>query len=151
MYQPTASTTSRPSLANGHLSPPHLHGQSNHVTTSESDSELSEALDAPNTILSSPIHNTENGVQEAYNPNDSASSHDEDAIGSDDADYEMDDSPAPAVQPASRGSRSLSETSSKLGKRKSSVEEDDFMMQDPELYGLRRSVGHVWSTELMVC
>ncbi|KAL8839095.1 MAG: hypothetical protein Q9170_001877 [Blastenia crenularia] len=139
MYQPTVSNTSRPSLSNGHLSPPVFHNQSNHVVTSSSESELSEALDAPNTSLSSPHLNAENDFQATYDLHDSQSSHDDDALGSDDAEYEMDDFPAPAVQPPSRRSASSSPASSKLGKRKASVEDDDYMMNDPELYGLRRS------------
>ncbi|KAI4168548.1 MAG: hypothetical protein LQ343_006334 [Gyalolechia ehrenbergii] len=107
--------------------------------TPESESELSEALDGPNAALSSPTHDADNGVQAAYHPNESGSSHDEDAIGYDDEEYAMDDYAAPTVHPPSHGSRSSSQTSSKLGKRKASVEEDDFMQNDPELYGLRRS------------
>lgn len=111
--------------------------------TPESESELSEALDAPNAVLPSSTRDGETGVQATYHANESGSSPDEDAIGYDDEDYDMDDYSAPVVQPPTRDSRSSSPTSSKLGKRKASVEEDDFMLNDPELYGLRRSVSHV--------
>lgn len=107
--------------------------------TPESESELSDALDAPNAVLPSSTRDGKIGVQASYHTNESGSSPDEDAIGYDDEDYDMDDYSAPVVQPQSRDSRSSSPTSSKLGKRKASVEEDDFMLNDPELYGLRRS------------
>ncbi|KAI4180548.1 MAG: hypothetical protein L6R41_007174, partial [Letrouitia leprolyta] len=122
------------------MSPSSLHDKSNHAMTPESESELSEALDAPNAVLPSSTRDGETGVQATYHANESGSSPDEDAIGYDDEDYDMDDYSAPVVQPPTRDSRSSSPTSSKLGKRKASVEEDDFMLNDPELYGLRRSV-----------
>lgn len=150
MYQPAPSTNSTHSLPNGHLSPASFHDQSNQIMTPESESELSEALDGPNAALSSPTHDADNGVQAAYHPNESGSSHDEDAIGYDDEEYAMDDYAAPTVHPPSHGSRSSSQTSSKLGKRKASVEEDDFMQNDPELYGLRRSVSHARFTPRVV-
>jgi len=37
------------------------------------------------------------------------------------------------------------------GKRKKAVEEDDYMMKDPELYGLRRSVRHVLPLLDLLC
>ncbi|KAL9604549.1 MAG: hypothetical protein Q9219_000514 [cf. Caloplaca sp. 3 TL-2023] len=139
MYQPTTSAGSATSFSNGHLSPPPFHNQPKQPKTPESDSELSEALDAPNVIPPSPTRNTNNDFQATYSSNASEASQDEDAVGSDDAEYELEDYPAPAVQPPSPDSQPLSRTSSKLGKRKDSRDDDDFMLNDPELYGLRRS------------
>lgn len=138
MYQPNPLTNSASSLPNGHISPPSAHNQANQIIPSESDSELSEAIDPPNTILSSLPHGDERDAEDTYTPDDSASSHDQDAIGSDDADYDMEGSPA--VEAPVRDTSSPSQTSSRLGKRKASVEEEDFMGKNPELYGLRRSV-----------
>ncbi|KAL8733731.1 MAG: hypothetical protein Q9166_001924 [cf. Caloplaca sp. 2 TL-2023] len=129
------------SAPNGHLSPPPFHNSLNHVITSDSESDLSEAIDAPNTASSSsPTQDGENGANDIYKADDSESSHNEDAIGSDDAEYESEHSPPPAVQPAACDTRSSSETSSRSGKRKASVDDDDFILADPELYGLRRSI-----------
>ena len=115
----------------------------NQIMSSDSESDLSEAIDAPNTASSSsPIQDAENSVNGIYKADSSESSHDEDAVGSDDADFELENSPPEALQQATRYTRSSSETSTSLGKRKASVEDDDFMEADPELYGLRRSVSH---------
>ncbi|KAI4276736.1 MAG: hypothetical protein L6R38_005581 [Xanthoria sp. 2 TBL-2021] len=127
-------------MPNGHLSPPTIYNPMNQIMTSDSESDLSEAIDAPNTASSSsPIPDAENSVNGIYKADTSESSHDEDAVGSDDADFELDNSPPPALQQPTRHTRSSSETSSRLGKRKASGEDDDFMLADPELYGLRRS------------
>lgn len=139
MYQPTASTNSATSIPNGHLSPPPSHHRPNFTTTSESESDLSEALDPSNTILPSIDHDDEQGGEDTYQATGSESSQEEDAIGFDDADYDMEDSPTP-IQPPAQDTCSSSQTSSKLGKRKASVEEDDDMSRNPELWGLRRSV-----------
>ncbi|KAL8912366.1 MAG: hypothetical protein Q9172_007517 [Xanthocarpia lactea] len=140
MQQPPPSLGSSNSVPNGHLSPPTIYNPLNQIIPSDSESDLSEAIDASNTASSSsPIHDAGMSVNDTYKADASDSSPDEDAIGSDDADYELDNSPPPAVQPAPRNSRSSSETSSTSGKRKASVEDDDFMLADPELYGLRRS------------
>ncbi|KAL8975191.1 MAG: hypothetical protein Q9197_000583 [Variospora fuerteventurae] len=140
MYQPTAPTSSTSTILHGHLSPSPSRNRTNGIIPSESESELSEAMDPPSTIPPISInHHDEQDVEDTYQSTDSASSHDEDAVGSDDADYDMEDS-APAARPHLRDTRSPSQTSSKLGKRKASVEEDDFMLENPELYGLRRSV-----------
>jgi len=68
----------------------------------------------------------------------SESDEEEDAEGEDDADFDM-RSPSPDDQddlPADNSSHS----STQLGKRKASVDDDEHMLQNPELYGLRRSV-----------
>lgn len=142
MQQPPPSLGSSQPMPNGHLSPPPIYNSMAQVLPSDSESDLSEAIDAPNTASSSsPVPDAENGVNGRYKADTSESSHDEDALGSDDADFELDNSP-PALQQPTHPTRSSSETSSRLGKRKASVEDDGFMLADPELYGLRRSVSH---------
>jgi len=69
----------------------------------------------------------------------SESSHTEDAEGSEDADYDA-ETPAAAAQSDAMDDASSDEVSSRPRKRKASVEDDSYMMKDPELYGLRRSV-----------
>ena len=49
--------------------------------------------------------------------------------------------PLPNDNGASQSGLSSSEESRRSTKRKASFEEDDFIKRDPELYGLRRSVG----------
>ena len=64
----------------------------------------------------------------------------EDALGSMDGEYDLEASQPPPTRNAAFKSRSSSRGSSTLGKRKSPVEEEDYMNENPELYGLRRSV-----------
>ena len=58
---------------------------------------------------------------------------------SDDADFDMEDSPAPVVTTVSRDDRSTSIESRRPQKRKLGVE-NKHILANPELYGLRRSV-----------
>ena len=64
----------------------------------------------------------------------------EDAIGSEDGDYDFEVPQPPPARDAASKSRSSSGGSSSLGKRKASIEADDYINENPELYGLRRSV-----------
>ncbi|KAL8802117.1 MAG: hypothetical protein Q9200_006698 [Gallowayella weberi] len=140
MQQAPPSLNSAQTTTNGHLLPPPVYPPLNQIMTSDSESDLSEAIDAPNTASSSsPVHDAENGVNDVYKADSFVSSHDEDAIGSDDADYDLENSLPPAAQPTTHHTRSSSHASSTSGKRKASVDDDDFMLADPELYGLRRS------------
>lgn len=62
---------------------------------------------------------------------------------SDDADFDMDDD---VVNPQSDGvadARSISGDSQTSNKRKATLEEDDYIKANPELYGLRRSVCNI--------
>ncbi|KAL8738090.1 MAG: hypothetical protein Q9181_001076 [Wetmoreana brouardii] len=127
-------------MVNGQLSPPPTYDRPIQSMASDSESDLSEAIDPPNNILSSPpINNAENRIHNTYESTGSEPLQDEDAIGSDDAEYEMEDALLPTVQSNPHDSRSSSETSSNSRKRKGSFEDEEFMMNDPELYGLRRS------------
>ncbi|KAL8689405.1 MAG: hypothetical protein Q9218_004917 [Villophora microphyllina] len=141
MLQPPPSTNSASSIPNGQLSPPSVFDQSNQAMTSDSDSDLSEAADPPNTTLPSPpINLTKNGILKTNEPIGFGSSQDEDAIGSDDAEYDIEATPPPTTQLPTHGISSSSEPSTTSGKRKGSLDDDDYMLNDPELYGLRRSV-----------
>lgn len=109
--------------------------------TSDSESDLSEAMDPPNTMLASPPpHLTKNGIHQTKESIGSGSSQDEDAMGSDDAEYDIEDTLPPTIQLSAPEMRSTSEPSTTSSKRKGSFEDDDYMLNDPELYGLRRSV-----------
>ena len=108
------------------------------MTPSESD--LSEVPDQqPKTIL--PIHSSTNNTPDDDNEDaeDSALSDNNDpSMGSDDGDFEM-DSPIPAEHGALE-TRSSSEESRRPPKRKAGIEDDEDIMNNPELYGIRRSV-----------
>ena len=108
----------------------------------DSESDLSEIhdpppVDASPSVSSTPQQQSEFGNQELES---SDSSEPENQDGSDDADYEMEDSPAAAPSRSRRIDRSTSHDSRRPPKRKLGVEDDEHIMANPELYGLRRSV-----------
>ena len=108
--------------------------------TSESESDLSEAIDLPSGAA--PFSNGEQYDHKANGHEQGTSvepSNDEDALGSDDPDY--DNGAPPPVNTLSPGDDpSSSQESPRQRKRKAGNEPDDYILNDPELYGLRRSV-----------
>jgi chromodomain-helicase-DNA-binding protein 1 len=58
----------------------------------------------------------------------------------DDADFDMEDSPAAPAANGERHDRSTSVESPRPAKRKIGIKEDEYILANPELYGLRRSV-----------
>ena len=112
----------------------------NGAVTADSESDLSEAIDLPNAPASYPTSERyEDGEDGRMRDSGAESSHEEDALGSDDPDYDM-ATPAAANTTSPPDARSSSQDSPRQRKRKIGVEPDDFMLNDPELYGLRRSV-----------
>ena len=107
---------------------------------SDSESALSEALDDP-AVLAPPevAESLQTAETSAAAELDDMSSQDEDALGSDDPDYNM-ETPPPRKAESSRDARSTSQDSPRQRKRKAGAEQEDYMLNDPELYGLRRSV-----------
>ncbi|KAF2842224.1 chromodomain helicase-like protein [Patellaria atrata CBS 101060] len=127
-------------LTNGHQPSIVTHVTNGVAPPSHSESELSDAGDvalAENTSsrTESQGQTGDNDVQDLGTP---PSSQDEDAEGEEDADYDV-ESPPPAVSDTPQVDESSSSESQRPSKRKASVEGDDYMLQNPELYGLRRS------------
>ena len=136
LVPPRADTSHPHSYANGHLSPSSAYTNGAHTPSSDSDlSDVSEHLDPATIRVSNAAIDRAN---EAYDNNDSLSSEDEDALGSEDADYEIED--AAMDMDAVQESQSSSQDSRRSLKRKSTAQEEDYMRNDPELYGIRRSV-----------
>ena len=107
-----------------------------HVARSES--ELSDLNDPPAAVA--PHEGADADGDDAMH--DMATSElddDEDAPGEDDADYDV-GTPPPEQADRVEDDRSSSEDSLRPGRRKKKVDEDELMEQNPELYGLRRSV-----------
>lgn len=105
----------------------------------ESESDLSDVanhiVDEPSPATPS-SHHSEQGAQDSDASDSSAAdARDE----SDDAEYDMEDSLPEAPASAAREDRSTSVESRRPAKRKLGVE-DEHMLANPELYGLRRSV-----------
>jgi len=86
-----------------------------------------------------PSFEHDQGSQDEQHDPFSESSADDDADGSVDEDYEG-DALAESEDDQIQAARSASEDSQKSTKRKHPVDDDDYMKNDPELYGLRRSV-----------
>lgn len=140
MYQQTSSSATDITYSNGHLSPPSIKSATNGDVTPQSESDLSEALETPNAPGTLPnSEQNDGGKNGQVRGSDDESLQDEDAVGSDDPDYDM------ATPPIGNGGsyggdRSPSQDSPRQRKRKAGPEHEDYMLNDPELYGLRRSV-----------
>jgi chromodomain-helicase-DNA-binding protein 1 len=79
---------------------------------------------------------------------DSDSSDDVDAEGEADGDYDSESPPPEQAESDDDARSSVSQESSRPSKRKASTEGDDYITQNPELYGLRRSVRGTISSRL---
>ena len=136
MYQPTSEASQTLPYSNGHLSVT-PNGLTNGAIESSSESDLSEVVDPPVLIFqSSAPENHESGF---YSRRSSMSTHDEDAFGSEDAEYDL-ESPLPPDIETTHNARSSSQDSRRPAKRKAGIEEHEYIMNNPELYGIRRSV-----------
>ncbi|KAF2182223.1 hypothetical protein K469DRAFT_712840 [Zopfia rhizophila CBS 207.26] len=138
MPSPPSHTTSFP-LINGHSSPLAVNVTNADDLPIRSDSELSDVKDA----IAEDVSSDEDAPGDVYNEDDedavaSESSEDVDAEGEPDGDYDS-ETPPPIHVDNSRARSSTSQESRRPQKRKASVEEDEFITQNPELYGLRRS------------
>lgn len=126
---------------NGHSAPLAVHAAPTQSPSQHSDSDLSDthqpAAPEPSSDIDAPGEEDDDDELMAV---DSDSSEDVDAEGEPDADYDS-DSPPSEHAPSSRAQSVSSQESSRPLKRKASSEKDDYMTQNPELYGLRRSVG----------
>lgn len=136
----TMNPSSSLPTSNGHLSPLANNVINAEAVASESESDLSEIIDSHNTrpLLTS---NGALGLAENDDANhmETDSSNNDDAAGSEDADYDM-ETPPQLEAGDSREERSLSQDSRRPAKRKAGLEDDEHIMNNPELYGLRRSV-----------
>lgn len=135
------STSPEHSPTNGHLSPPEEDQSISIPDRDQSESDLSD-VQAP--VAESP--SAENSDAPDSPPEDAHLTHedhsessDNDNNASDDGDFDMADSPASARSDAEEG-RNESVEARPPPKRKAQAIEDDFMRENPELYGLRRSV-----------
>jgi chromodomain-helicase-DNA-binding protein 1 len=126
-------------LSNGYTSPLANPTPTNDDAPHDSESDLSEvaipAIDDPSPATST-NHQSVFGAQDTE---DSESSSAEAQHDSDDADFDIEESPAPVAN-GGHHDRSTSIESRRPAKRKLGVKEDEHILANPELYGLRRSV-----------
>lgn len=106
-----------------------------------SDSDLSDLNDIPTTISSTtgPADEAPSDDDAIHDMATSELEEDEDAPGEEDADFDMGSPPA-AHTDRMDVDGSSSESGARPGKRKTEVDDEELMKQNPELYGLRRSV-----------
>lgn len=126
-------------LINGHSSPLALNVTTAGDLSPHSESELSEVkenvAEAASSDEDAPGEEVDEDEEMAV---DTDSSEDVDAEGEPDGDYDS-ETPPPARAESNRAGSSTSQESRRPPKRKASAEVDDFN-DNPELYGLRRSV-----------
>ncbi|KAI1328341.1 P-loop containing nucleoside triphosphate hydrolase protein [Xylariaceae sp. FL0255] len=109
-----------------------------------SDSDLSEvneasAFPAHRSSSSPALRESSEDAEAEPDLDDPVESSEDGHQGSDDADYDMDDSPAPSQSGRGHDDRSTSHDSHRAPKRKAVADEDEYIRENPELYGLRRS------------
>ncbi|KAI2623651.1 CHD1-like protein [Xylaria nigripes] len=112
---------------------------------SESDlSETNEATVQPTHDYASPCPSTSGressqDAEAELDMNDHVGSSGDEAQVSEDADYDMEETPAASQSDRLRDDRSTSHESRRAPKRKAISEEDEYIRDNPQLYGLRRS------------
>ncbi|KAJ4367513.1 ATP-dependent DNA helicase Hrp3 [Neocucurbitaria cava] len=124
---------------NGHISPVTVHVTAATSPPQHSDSNLSDAQEPAAADQASDV----DAPGEDYDEDQdiaaaSDSSEDVDAEGEPDGDYDSDSPPSEQAE-SHRARSSMSQESNRPLKRKASAEKDDYITQNPELYGLRRS------------
>jgi hypothetical protein len=132
------STSALP-LLNGHVSPLASSTLTNDDAPYDSESDLSEVAKS---IVDEPSPAPSRNRQSEFGAQDtdaSESSAAEVQDESDDADFDMEDSPPHTAPDRARQERSTSVESRRPAKRKLGLE-DEHILANPELYGLRRSV-----------
>ena len=106
---------------------------------SSSESDLSDVPDHPaSSNIPLPTSDQPSPSEDAAGAVGPPVSDDDVDMASDDEDFEIDSPPRSVSAP--RESRSASEESRRPPKRKVGVEDDEDIMNNPELYGIRRSV-----------
>lgn len=127
---------------NGHLSPDPAIGTSTTGERRRSESDLSDVHNGPSVDRSpSPSGDADGGLNGIHDGPDMAESDEPTPDNaSEDADFDMQDSPPSHHEEDVVRDRASSVDSNRALKRKAAPVEDDFIRANPELYGLRRSV-----------
>lgn len=135
----TLDRTNSSSSSNGQILMMDASALTNEDAPYDSTSDLSEVVNPPLDATSpatSSNHQSEFGAQDTDNTESSAAEAQDE---SDDADFDMVDSPPEPAPTTAREERSTSTESRRPAKRKQPAE-DEHILANPELYGLRRSV-----------
>ncbi|KAI0020489.1 hypothetical protein F4780DRAFT_361478 [Xylariomycetidae sp. FL0641] len=134
------SSSPEPKLSDGDASPVSESQSQIEPNDHASESDLSDVNDHtahPAAATPSPEHHESfEDAEPEHDVENGAGSSPSAGNASDDADFDMDDSPAASPSEARREDRSSSNDSRRSRKRK----EEEYIRENPELYGLRRSV-----------
>jgi chromodomain-helicase-DNA-binding protein 1 len=135
------STSLEDGPLNGHLSPDVEFDQDVSAEHDLNESDLSDSHREHANEASPTPSDSANHVPDHVTREGDMSDSDEPTPdnASDDAEFDMEESP-PSQHDDVAETRSSSSESNQTSKRKAAVAEDDFMRANPELYGLRRSV-----------
>jgi chromodomain-helicase-DNA-binding protein 1 len=108
--------------------------------TVRSESELSDVPEHKSATNHAIIPSTEDATKDYEEEEEDSAVSGDDGPGSDDAEFELEiEDPAEQSNHGSRDARSSSSESRPL-KRKVGIEDNEEIMNNPELYGIRRSV-----------
>lgn len=134
---PSESPYSSAALQNGHVSPLPTNDISLADAPSDNDSDLSDVKEAADPFITAPQVN--GAHQDTFDDEDMSDAEDEDAEGEEDGDYDLE------YPPVEQNGHDANQASSPSGssvslKRKASMDDSELIAQNPELYGLRRSV-----------
>lgn len=134
------SSSPEADTVNGHISPVSEDDTMHVATGDQSDSDLSDVqaadADVPSPASADGFDPSDKPDLTLEEPSDASN---DDA--SDDADFDMADSPASARSNAADNNRATSSEPRPVAKRKAvHAIEEEYMRENPELYGLRRSV-----------
>ncbi|KAG9199817.1 hypothetical protein G6514_007931 [Epicoccum nigrum] len=130
-----------PSLTNGHGSPYAADKTATNGLSSHSESDMSDSNEHAAAESASDVDapgEEDDDEEDVEMAQDSDSSDDVDAEGEADGDYDS-ESPPPEQAESDDARSSASQESPRPLKRKGSPKGDDYITQNPELYGLRRS------------
>lgn len=139
----TMSTPTEGGPSNGHLSPERAIQSDSSDQHHESDSDFSDARNAPARRPSSSPSDIVNDTSHFENdaPDMVESDEQSEDNASADGDFDMEESPQ-SDHDEIVIERPSSSDSNRASKRKVNIEEDEYIKANPELYGLRRSVCH---------
>jgi len=128
-------------MPNGHVSEVAFDSREPSEQPPRSESELSDVNDTSTALphQQEEVHSDDDAIHDMAT---SEMDEDEDAPGEEDADYDA-ETPPPEQSDGMRHDRSSSEESVRSGKRRTQVDDEELMKQNPELYGLRRSVSNL--------
>ena len=141
LAHPLNYSSSTTPFQNGHFSPlaDNMSDSDKIHPSSESDLSNTEQPSRPSNLYRAQSNQASTPASRATGSPLTDTASDQDADGDEDGDYDIETPPITATT-APAEELSPSSSSARVSKRKMSATEDEYMRENPELYGLRRSV-----------